>query len=538
MMVNGQIFRYVDQHSKRLAILDRLSQLTGIFTTIHTLQQDCKYIRPCGRILRVLVLGDSTVRNEMMHEHTVEELMATTFVHSAGSFASYGTFQNNLKLLYLHVMRDLKLLSGEHCLLEVNERPHPPLPRDHKCWFELARRANALGFVSKNIKELLVCNPHLITAREFLVAQNLEFSSSELESHTGQIADMLNQAQPRQTNPDPFALTSTVGEQLQRRCGRQYTLAYKSARYHYTPRILNLREIPKGHDITSLYVWKSRFHAFWGYIVIEKQPTVEPSNVMSSHVTPHQDDQGSAMEQREYDASDRRFLNVVLNYEDQQRLNTASTPVVVTNDTTQLAGHSVLESPEVAMSGTKHLFDSSGDPQVDVDMRDAAQRGSLNRLFKAQKSTKQKPLQLSKAAISQVMQYANNKDDRSQSDVATEAVTVASNATETQLAPLPHADRAVQPVASTAGEMSPEDIRMYYLEANTTWVLVGRYNKERIVEEVTKFLAVHENTYLFDCEGRDILPEDCGNLGEPFVCVTSIKEGFGDGRNPPDEVPL
>lgn len=60
-----------------------------------------------------------------------------------------------------------------------------------------------------------------------------------------------------------FITTSRLGEPLKRRCGRQYSNAYANDRPFFTPEHFS-GDMSKGADITSLFVRRSVFLAFWG----------------------------------------------------------------------------------------------------------------------------------------------------------------------------------------------------------------------------------------------------------------------------------
>ncbi|ROT37121.1 hypothetical protein SODALDRAFT_400815 [Sodiomyces alkalinus F11] len=140
---------------------------------------------------------------------TVQSLARDAFtLPHASAFSPEAEFLGNLKELYLHIMQNI---------------------------VQLAIRAKDKGFDSDEISRLC---------------------SIDLDR---------KEARPIQHKPGSAELTTTRhAEPVARRCGRQYSKAYARDRHFYTPDWFTC-VMQKGSDITSLFIRRSVFHAFWGF---------------------------------------------------------------------------------------------------------------------------------------------------------------------------------------------------------------------------------------------------------------------------------
>lgn len=525
-MEYGVIFKGICEEPKRREILGRLQQLKGLFTTFHTLQQDCKYISRCGRVLRTLALGDCEVQKKMIHKQTVQRIMATTFTPILDPWEPANSFENNLKLLYLHIMRDLEALSGEHCLLEDGEKAKAPLTRNHPCWFELAKQAKALSFESENIRMLAMSDPHFSMAKEMLELTGFQYSELKLEGHIRTIANILAEAQAKDIYQRSPHLTSDIGEEVKRRCGRQYTNAYNSDRFHYTASIINQRHISKGSDITSLFVWKSTFHAFWGYDKVEVGLEVELADPS------HENTQRIDCDIADVDMAEPTPLylrglgvnagNTVLGEtEDRELTSEQQHTDIDMADSTEQRPRMPATRGVVPSRMSKNLLKITK-PSTGV-RRDVSQP-------RLQRSIKSSATTLLGPSISKVLGQSVNPSEHKDEDIVEIArnAKTASNMTVTSRA---------QSIISACKQVSRNEVRIYYLKDDTNWELVGSHSRESVGQAVRTLLRENGNMYLFDSEERGLHPRDCGKVSDPVVCITLDWKGFGRA-SPPEEVEL
>ncbi|KAI1192075.1 hypothetical protein F5B17DRAFT_379380 [Nemania serpens] len=242
------IFRNVIDKLERERILQRLQQVDCLIPTVHTLQQDFKYLRQCTNVIRQLILGKSRL------PITVQTIVSSVYKSDAKPVHT-AHFLENIKVLYLAIMQNLVELSGKDPLKEDNETDLTP------------RRAQGLGFSFDEISRLsCLDSDREIARRALLDARPLrQFNYGQnLDTFIATMVRCFNQARPTMSGDTcPALTTSHIGEPIKRRCGRQYSKAYSNDRFHIT--IDNfVSHLQKDADITSLFVRRSVFHAFWG----------------------------------------------------------------------------------------------------------------------------------------------------------------------------------------------------------------------------------------------------------------------------------
>lgn len=103
--------------------------------------------------------------------------------------------------------------------------------------------------------------------RALLSARNqaiFEYDSSSFDALLSHITTAFNEAKKRKPKQRNAEITcSTNGEPIVRRCGRQYSRAYEGDRYCLVKDYFSC-DMQKNVSITSLFVRRSVYHAFWG----------------------------------------------------------------------------------------------------------------------------------------------------------------------------------------------------------------------------------------------------------------------------------
>ncbi|OAA58657.1 hypothetical protein LEL_10879 [Akanthomyces lecanii RCEF 1005] len=280
LMRKGLLFKAVRCGKKRKQIENNLLGLSYLIPSIFSIQQDGKYIRRCGAIIRKLLHGDGRSMSRSIRK------LACSHYHSrtkSRSTIDCPIFMNRLKLLYVDIMGDIVALTGERCMLESNEKPGEPLQYDGGAWSKLARRAQQLGFSSEYIRELIATDPaRELVRRTCLQArkpQDYIYDESDIEQYIQYSLRFFDCARPiKKMSPVNTPLTGEDGAVMKRRCGRQYSAAYYHDRSYYTVDTLNCVTAP-GPDITSLFVWKSQFHCFWGHEMVQMYPDCDTKEV-------------------------------------------------------------------------------------------------------------------------------------------------------------------------------------------------------------------------------------------------------------------
>lgn len=258
---SGRVFKKLQDMGIREGIVGRMIQIDYVIPSIYTLQQDFKYHRQCNNVVKALLAKESTTF--WSAERSAREVFAKEVpVHSQS------LFQDRWKLLILYIMRNLVELSQESSLLEDSETKPEPRMHDPRAWHSLAYEAKQLGFNSKVVLEILAQDPDKQSATTFLLtARNpdeFEYDPQEFDLLVTQVANALGQARKREVaRTTPQLTVPHPGEPIVRRCGRQFSHAYNRDRTFLTKECFE-GVVHRDIDITSLFVRKSVFLAFWG----------------------------------------------------------------------------------------------------------------------------------------------------------------------------------------------------------------------------------------------------------------------------------
>ncbi|EXA31404.1 hypothetical protein FOVG_17301 [Fusarium oxysporum f. sp. pisi HDV247] len=221
-----------------------------------------RYLRPCADVLKRLILGQGRSSS------TLQAVALDAFLpgHLVGADAE---FLDKLKRLYLFIMQNIVQLTDEIPLRGGRAKTKTPGRGGHnpKAWFQLAIEAQRLGFSSAEITRLVSEDPDRELALKTLLLARPE---SEYEYDRSDIDDLVSSAvqlfrSARKRRPDsvePKFTTGGAGEPIPHRCGRQYSGAYEHDRQFFTVSYFSL-PIARDMDVTSLFVRRSVFHAFF-----------------------------------------------------------------------------------------------------------------------------------------------------------------------------------------------------------------------------------------------------------------------------------
>lgn len=274
LVTSGNAFKRMADGDLRRELVARMKSIKYLIPSLHILQKDFKYLRPCtDTVIRLFPHNGSS--------YVTAQSLAFDAFSPKTHLGPDVLFFEKLKCLYLFIMRDMVGITGEWPLLEVGEMPHEcvRLPRS---WYRLAYEARRLGFHSDEITRLVSENPDeqvaLRALREARSDSIFEHSPSELQGIVRSIVANLGEARDHTAGKPSSGFTTTgIGEPIARRCGRQYSGAYARDRWNF-----DLAEFsdpaPESMDITSLFVRKSVFHAFWRIEEKPNTPTPEPED--------------------------------------------------------------------------------------------------------------------------------------------------------------------------------------------------------------------------------------------------------------------
>ncbi|PCD20255.1 hypothetical protein AU210_016667 [Fusarium oxysporum f. sp. radicis-cucumerinum] len=260
LVEGGIAFRRLTDTAERSQILHRMKNINYLLPSIYTLQKDFKYLRLCTDTMKRLLHGKRKI------PLTVQVLAYDAF-SPKDLIEPENLFFERLKRLYLYIMQDLVELTGEWPLLEDGEKPPEASFRNPMNWHRLAQKARRLGFESDEIRRLAVTNPDEQVAFKALQDARpsswYEYDESEVQDILSRIVHEFTRARARVSDESESTFTTIgAGEPITRRCGRQYSGAYIRDRWSFNLARFS-RRTPESRDITSLFVRKSVFHAFW-----------------------------------------------------------------------------------------------------------------------------------------------------------------------------------------------------------------------------------------------------------------------------------
>lgn len=274
----GKLFPEIRGEEMRQPIWERISQIACIIPSLYTLFKDLKLLSPCVKIVKVLI--------EQPFKGSLHDVMAQHFVgvnqtpgwvvfqDTETIFSTYegstlDQFEFGYRQLYLFALRHFPQMIGE-CPKKEKDRPTPTIEEpDPVTWHRFALLANRLGFNSKAIEQLKANDPYSIEARNFLLKRNPPelyiFDRQLFEDCVEQMA----KARAAVVEKDrqytwPSVVVDRVGEPLSRRCGRFFQTAYENERKYLFLEVLYNAPDATGRGITSFFVRKSTYFAFFG----------------------------------------------------------------------------------------------------------------------------------------------------------------------------------------------------------------------------------------------------------------------------------
>ncbi|KAF4468983.1 intracellular transport uso1 [Fusarium albosuccineum] len=270
IITNELAFKSLTDMSERTKLLSRLKRINLLIPSIYTLQKDVKYLQPCAGVMKQLIQG----RERFCC--TVQTAARTAF--SLRNFPGADSmFLDGFKRLYLFIMQNWVQLTGKNPHLENRESNPRESISDPRAWFRLASEAQRLGFRSAEITRLASTDPDRELALKALLLgrpePEYEYDESDLDNAITSVVQAFRTARRRQpVTFEPRFTTRGVGEPLSRRCGPQYSEAYGRDRQFLTMSHFAL-PVQRDMDVTSLFVRKSVFHAFFR---IEEQNETAP----------------------------------------------------------------------------------------------------------------------------------------------------------------------------------------------------------------------------------------------------------------------
>ena len=274
----GKLFPEIREEEKRRSIWNNIPRIACLIPSLYTLFEDLKLLSPCVKIIKVLIERPfKGSLHDMMEQHfsganqtpgaVVTQDTETMFNMCEGSVTDQ--FEFGYRQLYLFALRHFPQMIGE-CPKKEKDRPKPTVEEpDPVTWYQFALLAHRLGFDSKVIGQLKANDPYRIDARNFLLKHNppefYTFNQQLFEDCVEQMA-MTRAAfveKDRQYIKPPLVVDGP-GEPLPRRCGRFFQAAYEYDRNYLFLDVLYDATDVRGRSISSFFVRRSTYFAFFG----------------------------------------------------------------------------------------------------------------------------------------------------------------------------------------------------------------------------------------------------------------------------------
>ncbi|KAI9673568.1 MAG: hypothetical protein M1822_009593 [Bathelium mastoideum] len=281
-MREQRIFPAIRDSPERRRIWRRLRRTRFLIPSLFTFRKDVKYLRPCALIVQTLFKTPhkrfrGTIRNAAEQAFSTSnqrrdtfrvQKTETTWISVTGDIVDQ--FEFGYQQLFLYAMRHVFDMIRE-CPLKEDGEPTPvsQVP-DQEAWYRFGNLAHDLGFESSEIDRLRALDPDDEKARTALLTgrkpENFRYNKDDFEQFVVKIVRMYRSARKIEIpNKRPRMLTDEgSGESLDRRCGRHWSSAYRADRHFLFLSSLNARIKSRGSSVSSLFVRKSVYVAFFG----------------------------------------------------------------------------------------------------------------------------------------------------------------------------------------------------------------------------------------------------------------------------------
>jgi hypothetical protein len=272
------LFPEITEVETRESIWNNVSQTACLILSLYTLFEDLKLLNPCMKIIKALI--DLPIKGslyDMMFQHfssTNQAPREVVIQYTELDFSTYpgsedDQFRFGYRQLYLFALRHFPQMVRE-CPKKETDQPRPNLEEpDQVTWHRFAVLADQLGFSSKAIRELKDNDPYTAEARNYFLKryplESYTLDQQLLENCMQQIAKAGAAAVKKSREYSrPPVVTQGPGEQVARRYGRFFQAAHEYKRNYLFMDVLYNTADKRGRGITSLFVRRSTFFAFFG----------------------------------------------------------------------------------------------------------------------------------------------------------------------------------------------------------------------------------------------------------------------------------
>lgn len=275
---SGKLFSEIKEGDMRRSIWNNISRIACLIPSLYTLFEDLKLLSPCVKIIKALIERPfKGSLHDMMEQRfsganqatgtVVVQDTETVFNMCEGSVADQIEF--GYRQLHLFALRHFARMI-EECLKKEKDRPKPTIQEpDPVTWSQFALLADRLGFDSEVIRRLKADDPYRAEARNFLLKHNspklYTFNPQLFEECVEQMARTRAAVVEKvRQHIKPPVVVDGLGEPLPRRCGRFFQTAYEYERNYLFLDVLYDDTDARGKGITSFFVCRSAYFAFFG----------------------------------------------------------------------------------------------------------------------------------------------------------------------------------------------------------------------------------------------------------------------------------
>ncbi|KFZ04568.1 hypothetical protein V502_10052 [Pseudogymnoascus sp. VKM F-4520 (FW-2644)] len=275
LLMRGQIFAEFSQ-PEREVIWGDLRSVDGLIPSLFTFFEDLKYLIACAGCLKRLVRlsrqdtvytafqENFTYSNQVGNQYTLE-VAESTFVVKPGQVDRLDIGYRQLWLYAMRHYREIPKEAKSKLLAKVVvER------EDENTLSALAVLANKVGFESAEIYDLKRRSSDNDIARNALLKarrpDQYQYNNSTLEASVAQIVSLFDTAIPV---PPVFSSPSLASDSLktpENRCGFQDEDSYEQDRKSIFITHIHCEGEEQGEEITSFFVRRSVYLAFFGNI--------------------------------------------------------------------------------------------------------------------------------------------------------------------------------------------------------------------------------------------------------------------------------
>ena len=278
LMDNGSLFSFVTDVQERQSIWENLLNVPTLIPSLYSLGQDKKFLSPLAKALKQL-FGDpikNTLRATMTECFKGSNQGHDTFFVQ-GSDSTVRRYKGSVReQLHWGILQLYCFASREFGRPRKEAGLPMPAPRQAcpAVWASFAQLAYKLGFESDEIHKKRGADPDEKLAEEILLQARkppfYRYDETQFNQHKTMIAQTFKTAQIQVSSPStPDLVVRNAGEGLDRRCGRQFELAYEYDRKHTYVPLFWKDHTGSGQGISSLFVRVAVFKAFFGDLILE-----------------------------------------------------------------------------------------------------------------------------------------------------------------------------------------------------------------------------------------------------------------------------